>query len=355
LIDEIDVFCGEAFYGRTFNPSTEVASEQISALVDFIWKNRVGLVVENVVSSAEFSAVVRTMRPEIARRIVEKLVSALSTYHLAPFSKYKMIGERIGYPKPDGSYSVNTSYGPYTLWNYYAERDRGIKVRFDKSVTINCGKFSFAELPKGYNFILGVSGTLTSLSKLESSLLQKYEIARLTIMPSIFGIKKKSFDEATNTSIYSTKAQWHEAIDSKIKAAKSQPVLIFFENAACLTEYAESEIGKRYKPFLLTPGIDAPGMNQIMSVATMTSSVTLATRDFGRGLDFVCHDNAVEKNGGMWVVQTFLSTAKSEEIQIMGRTARQQKSGQYFLVVNAEDTKNVFNSYAKFNNSLVCR
>lgn len=59
-----------------------------------------------------------------------------------------------------------------------------------------------------------------------------------------------------------------------------------------------------------------------VNLATFFGRITLATRPFGRGTDFVCRDEQVLMNGGVHVIQTFLSELKSEFIQIQGRTAR---------------------------------
>ncbi len=65
--------------------------------------------------------------------------------------------------------------------------------------------------------------------------------------------------------------------------------------------------------------------------------ITLFIRDFGRGTDFICHDDDVTSNGGVAVIQAFFSIDKSEEIQIKGRTARQSQDGQYYLIMQSKD------------------
>jgi len=65
--------------------------------------------------------------------------------------------------------------------------------------------------------------------------------------------------------------------------------------------------------------------------------VSLITRPYGRGTDFFCLDNVVNNEGGVVVVQTFLTETLSEEIQIQGRTARQSNPGSYYLIINCED------------------
>ena len=47
--------------------------------------------------------------------------------------------------------------------------------------------------------------------------------------------------------------------------------------------------------------------------ATQAKMVSLATKNFGRGTDFCCDDAEVSRNGGLVVIQTFLSEDLSEE------------------------------------------
>ena len=39
LIDEVDVFFSDEFYGRVYTPAARLESSEISALIDLIWKN----------------------------------------------------------------------------------------------------------------------------------------------------------------------------------------------------------------------------------------------------------------------------------------------------------------------------
>jgi hypothetical protein len=66
----------------------------------------------------------------------------------------------------------------------------------------------------------------------------------------------------------------------------------------------------------------------------------LFTRVFGRGTDFIVHDENISKNGGVHVIQTFLSEEYSEEIQYKGRTARQGEPGTYQLIVSIKSLEN---------------
>jgi preprotein translocase subunit SecA len=58
------------------------------------------------------------------------------------------------------------------------------------------------------------------------------------------------------------------------------------------------------------------------------------SRAFGRGTDFVILDENMKAKGGIHVIQTFLSLEESEEVQIKGRTARQDCNGSYDCIIN---------------------
>jgi hypothetical protein len=65
--------------------------------------------------------------------------------------------------------------------------------------------------------------------------------------------------------------------------------------------------------------------------------VTLLTRTFGRGTDFICRNQQLLVNGGIHVLQTFFSEELSEEYQIMGRGARQGDRGSYRMILLDKD------------------
>ena len=63
------------------------------------------------------------------------------------------------------------------------------------------------------------------------------------------------------------------------------------------------------------------------------------TNSFGRGTDFKVTDKSIFEigQGGLHVIQTFLSVDKSEEVQIQGRTARQGDPGSFSLIITVQD------------------
>ncbi len=67
---------------------------------------------------------------------------------------------------------------------------------------------------------------------------------------------------------------------------------------------------------------DSSERDFLIQKSTGSKRLTLLTGSFGKGLDFIVFDAKV-KVKGVAVIQTYLSESISEEIQIMGRTARQ--------------------------------
>jgi preprotein translocase subunit SecA len=65
---------------------------------------------------------------------------------------------------------------------------------------------------------------------------------------------------------------------------------------------------------ILDERVDNANKESFVKKATDRNMITLATCAFGRGIDFICKDRTVEANGGVHILQTFLSEEDSEEI-----------------------------------------
>jgi len=68
--------------------------------------------------------------------------------------------------------------------------------------------------------------------------------------------------------------------------------------------------------------------------ATHARHITLMTRAFGRGIDFIVDEQAVKDVGGVHIIQAFISEEESETVQIQGRTARQGNPGSYQMIID---------------------
>ena len=133
---------------------------------------------------------------------------------------------------------------------------------------------------------------------------------------------------------------WLKGIREEIDRHKDQrPVLVFFTDLLKLDQFADHEqYGRSLKPNKLDQRVPQADRDRVVNIAMGGAGVvTLCTRDFGRGTDFMCHDEDVIEAGGVHVIQTFVSPQKTEEIQIKGRTARQDNPGSYCMVLLAPD------------------
>jgi preprotein translocase subunit SecA len=189
--------------------------------------------------------------------------------------------------------------------------------------------------------ILGITGTLKCLEAAELSLIKaEFKLSTTTLMPSIYGSSKRDFKEQSHVKLLHDQARFHQVLLDDILEAqrKSQPVLVFFETAQELAAFADGDYGMQLGSAAqkITPlDTAAEDVSICVQQATDQGKVTLWTREFGRGLDFVCNDDTVAREGGVRVIQAFLSDTASEETQIMGRTARMGAKGEFRMVLLA--------------------
>lgn len=67
-------------------------------------------------------------------------------------------------------------------------------------------------------------------------------------------------------------------------------------------------------------------------MATQPSNIALMTKAYGRGTDFQVLDKNIQEKGGVHIIQTFLSEEEAEEVQIKGRTNRQNSPGSVDII-----------------------
>lgn len=86
--------------------------------------------------------------------------------------------------------------------------------------------------------------------------------------------------------------------------------------------------------------------------AVVSGKITLMSSAFGRGTDFLLLDETIKKNGGLHIIQAFLSVDESEEVQIKGRTARQDSNGSYDCVIDENSLEELMLTTASFANGI---
>ncbi|CAF2071576.1 unnamed protein product [Rotaria magnacalcarata] len=347
LIDEVDVFFSQDFYGNVYTPSASLRNPTITSLINFIWTQRKAkLNLNKVKDTNEYKACCDRF-PNWEPLIVEAVKDLICDVNSFETHDYVVKEDKIGYKEQD-NIVYNIVYCYKTLFAYYCEYEQGkiTKKSLEEKVSINikCGSFSYAEIPHQFNFIMGVTGTLDTLNRSEKKIMEDiYKIDNKTFTPSVFGENKLTFIKEKDVKIENNNGYFN-AIKSEIgnKLAGSsgkRAVLVFFESATKLREFYESKELETIKNsvLILTEEANSEEKETIIKRATESGQITLFTRTFGRGTDFICYEESVKVGGGTHVIQTFLSEKYSEEKQIKGRTARQGDCGSYSMLLLDQD------------------
>ncbi|KAL1390322.1 hypothetical protein pipiens_012429, partial [Culex pipiens pipiens] len=196
------------------------------------------------------------------------------------------------------------------------------------------GSMSYAKLPENFPLILGVSGTLTTLSSYEKKVVKDhYNITDLSVMPSFFGGSNLKFNETQDFSCLNTVNEWMNAIFGRINMMvyARRSVLVVFDTDLKINAFKQQFAAQLDRLNVLTVDTDPADKERFINDAGVSRTITLATREMGRGVDYKS-SVAVESNGGVHVIQTFFSVDVKEETQIKGRTARKDNRGSYELI-----------------------
>eukprot|EP00041_Stephanoeca_diplocostata_P038836 m.1559437 g.1559437 ORF g.1559437 m.1559437 type:complete len:2778 (+) comp25276_c0_seq3:118-8451(+) len=360
LIDEVDVFFSAAFYGNTYDPIALIRGPQVNALMHMIWNDRAATpsdILSKVRASDEYKSILDGIgadprRQQIIRDQVEHSVRDLQDFlaHPQPVDRveqqYKVVDGKICYKTID-TVSSDIDFGYRTLWAYFKEHTDNPEAVSQDSVQdhialqVACGQFSYAEAPKEYGVILGVTGTLEqslSLPHQRKVLEKEYNITRQTLMPSMFGDSKLNFKERDHVFVEKDTDTYYRKIQEEAQqnSALGRPVLIYFESETALREWRDSGYGQGCFTEGVVASITAatPNIDHYIQRASRAKMVTLLSREHGRGLDFKNTSDQVDVLKGIHIIQTFLSEEPSEEVQIQGRTARMGKNGTYVLVLH---------------------
>ncbi|KAL4489799.1 hypothetical protein ABPG72_022439 [Tetrahymena utriculariae] len=358
LIDEVDVFFSQDFYGKLYNPIARLQDQCISDLAKFIWKKRDNyLSLKNVQETDIYQQCIckfKNLNCIIDEAIKDMISDSKNFQH-----QYVVQNRQIGYQEQD-SISFDISYGYKTLFAYFYEKEQNRvseeKLRENTFIRIKCGSFSYSEIPFEFNCIVGVTGTLETLSVPEKNIVQKiYKITKSTYIPSVFGKNKRKFAEQKDIHVENEDDYFktlRQEINDNLNLAshnkKQRSVLVFFDSTQNLNKFYNSpelsDLKMDVEVITEELSTQSDKKQQLIKKATISGQVTLLTASFGRGTDFICRDQRVLKNGGVHVIQTFYSNKKSEEVQIMGRSARQGQVGSYSLVLLDQKLQKIIGS-----------
>jgi hypothetical protein len=361
LIDEVDVFFSKDFYGNLYKPLSQIRDTTIDELLKYVWTNR------NIKANIQYNTL-KTTKPfqncltrfSYCSALIEECIKTMLS-DLKDFESqdYVVDNDRIGYKDQD-SVSYDIYYGYKTIFAYFKESEanppRITKPTLNNKLvlTVDCGSYSYAEIPKQYDSVMGVTGTLKTLSNPEKKLLTDvYKIQIFSYIPSVYGKTKLNFggdsiDDCKIESLNGIHTVIRNEINKRIQPAGNnvgnnkatkRSVLVFFESVPKLIAFYNSSALADIKSnvTLLIETTPTAQKEGIIRKAVMPNSITLLTRVFGRGTDFICYDENLLVSGGIHVIQTFISDELSEETQIQGRTARQGNTGSYSMIVVDKD------------------
>ncbi|CAF0999381.1 unnamed protein product [Adineta steineri] len=344
LIDEVDVFLSDKYYGGMYIPSVYLKDPSIKALLDSIWQNKTLRSLNSVKVLPTYQACVAKYSNWIFLfdEAIKDMLAALQSYQS---STYIVQNDKIVYVEGE-SIVDNVVRGYDTVWAYYHENEKGSishnSLNENVGILINCGTFSYAEMPHDFAYIGGVTGTLTTLAKVEKKILKDvYVIDKMTYMPSVFGSTNRSYNPMTDVRVILDESEYFMEIFGEIQRVCNvdRAILVFFESEDKLIEFYNSkELSTRKQDVqIIMEKVAVKDRELCVKRAATIGKVTLLTRTFGRGTDFICRNQDLLLNGGIHVLQSFFSEELSEEYQIMGRGARQGDRGSYRMILLGKD------------------
>jgi len=375
LIDEVDVLFGE-LYGTSINPVSLVASKECGDLQSKMWDAKAPLdelTTKAVLTGLEGGdADIELHNSQMFAGHLEKMADGLRTV---------MADKSV---PPDCAFCIGTDKdGPEKKgFVLYKHVEHGIEM-FDKSIILgyqnafqylrlcqegfgekgrSCefkygylnvplGKLSYAELPKKFSAIFGVTGSLGVLPPKQLSVLKEfYDVSQFSYFPSFWGHRQLAWAENdltkdTMENHFQVAQGWPEAFEQAMAQIKEvvrleRSVLVFVRDSEMLNKFydhAKASFGKIHK-LDSTEGERKDKETIIYRSAGEPKAITFATATYGRGEDFKYRPSVLEKGGGH-AIQLFLSVNKADEVQIRGRVARKNEPGSYALILNWADVR----------------
>ena len=313
LVDEVDVFFGNEFYGQTYNQVVEIREPEIEEILKKIWTSwsQCGrrLKLSDIKSMPEYARLLAKLSSFsfLLENEISLMLNQVSKVDDVPYY-LDVENDRIGYRVMD-SISYDATYGYSTCFAYLKEssklKNRGTLSRV-LAMPVSCGRFSYANISP--HRIIGVSGTLQALSANEREILLKYGLSKFIYVPSVYGASNFDFDKAgEGIKFENNKSDFFHRISAEISssAKAKRAVVVFFRDRAKLDEFVGSPTYRhlsRHKK-LLTEDMPTNEKTFVISKAATAGQITLSTAVFGRGTDFFCKDDVVQSNGGVHIIQ----------------------------------------------------
>ena len=371
LLDEVDVFFSEDFYGRPHCPAVSIDDGEGYLILKRVWENRDSVgnreaFVSDLMALPETCSLKRkypNLPDEMLRQEFRKMYACVLQFpkgrqpQLTGGARQYVVDrhkQRIGYENPvSGVPSFTASYSYLTAFTYFQCCEDGQlsedAVRQNIQMQPVCGSILYSCIPRLYNVCLGMTGTLDCLTDAQRQLLNEYNFYRSTFLPSTFAKKVMNVTQSADLSatrvIRGSKEEYFLALIEELNRELhlGRAILIVFADYLKLSWF-QNEIKKRspkhpqYRlPLELTDRLSPSERQNVIDRAIRSYAITLMTRSYGRGTDFVCRDEGLRKNGGVHVVVTFFPEHESEHKQIFGRTCRQDDPGSGRKILFEED------------------
>ncbi len=368
LIDEVDVFFGQDFYGKLRSTGFEFVDSNSKGLVSYAFDKR-----ESINSSTIDSSIPELMSTEYARNfqrtypnldLKRHLQQMLRDLNLDTFPVSGPMGaghphvivkahDDIGYVHAETSSVERYEYHGYKTYFAYLFRCRAsreideTKGSRSYGINITTGYQILSDLPQYCGILLGVSGTVSKLSPGDHEILKEFKFSRMIIVPSTFNKQPLVQDSSKGFSIsFGSEADFFHDIIARIKDVRSQsnrPILVILKDSSTLNSFAQHFrrlLGSWTQPQQLNEETIDRDRPRLIASATHADAITLVTRSYGRGSDFVSFSRAVNDKGGVHVILTFLPELLSEMVQIKGRTCRQDNKGSFEEIYWKDDICN---------------
>jgi GTPase SAR1 family protein/DNA-binding winged helix-turn-helix (wHTH) protein len=380
LLDEVDVFFSDKFYGRLYRITEFV--EQTQSLVQAVWNERKSYenkslrsTIEALLASTEVKHLQKTFpgfTDELLQLELQKMVATVKYFpttdeNIAACAAQELNDalrvctlaveyrdvvwnaetKRLGYvDSATGVPSFDATYSYITAFTYlFVQAMQKYDVSDDDlaehlRLQPVCGGILYSLIPKLYKYTLGMSGTLDCLDGPQRKLLEEFKLNSFTYLPSTF--KKNKIDDLGIEIHHGSDEEYHSLLLDKIVAqfTADRAVLVVFADQEALDSFDKEVKARKVEhaswkdPWQLSDRLDDAHRSTAVLRAVRQNTVTLMTRSYGRGTDFVCRDSGLVVNGGVHVIMTFFPQDSSEEKQIRGRTCRQDDPGSCEMVLS---------------------
>ena len=252
------------------------------------------------------------------------------------------VDQATGVPSFDATYSYITAFTYLFVQAMQSEKYSLSQDDLTKHLRLQpvCGGILYSWIPKLYKFTLGMSGTLDCLDGPQKELLDKFKLNSFTYLPSTF--KKTHVVDLGIEIHHGSDEEYHGLLLDKIvtQFEADRAVLVVFADQDALDSFDKEVKAPKVEhaswkdPWQLSDRLDDAHRSTAVLRAVRQNTVTLMTRSYGRGTDFVCRDSGLVENDGVHVIMTFFPQDSSEEKQICGRTCRQDDPGSCEMVLS---------------------